>query len=102
MKAVVIALALAAVPLQGQYEDRDWSGAPATSANAPAPELRIDINHSTADGLMRVPGMSRSWAERIVRYRPYRTKQDILDRGVVTIEVYDRIKDFVIAHRDKQ
>jgi len=102
LKAVVIALALAAVPLHAQYEDRDWSGAPATSANAPAPELRIDINHSTADGLMRVPGMSRSWAERIVRYRPYRTKQDILDRGVVTIEVYDRIKDFVIAHRDKQ
>jgi DNA uptake protein ComE-like DNA-binding protein len=99
---VVISLALAAAFLQAQYKDRDWSGAPATSATAPAPELRVDINHSTTDGLMKVPGMNRSWAERIVRYRPYRTKQDLLDRGVVTIDVYDRIKDFVIAHRDKQ
>jgi len=46
--------------------------------------------------------MTHSWAGRIVRSRPYRTKQDLLERGVVTSEVYDRIKDFVIAHRDKQ
>jgi hypothetical protein len=46
--------------------------------------------------------MTRSWAGRIVRFRPYRTKQDLLEDGVVTGEVYDRIKDYVIAHRDKQ
>jgi len=46
--------------------------------------------------------MTRSWAGRIVRSRPYRTKQDLLEKGVVTSEVYDRIKDYVIAHRDKQ
>jgi hypothetical protein len=37
-----------------------------------------------------------------VRFRPYRTKQDLFDQGVVPSEVYDRIKDYVIAHRDKQ
>ncbi len=46
--------------------------------------------------------MTRSWAGRIVRFRPYRTKLDLLDRGVVTSQVYDRIKDYVIAHREKQ
>lgn len=51
---------------------------------------------------MKVPGMRRPWAQRIVRFRPYRSKQDLLDRGIVTSEVYDRIKDFVIAHREKQ
>jgi len=51
---------------------------------------------------MKVPGMTVSWAGRIVRFRPYRAKGDLLDRGVVTIQVYDRIKDYVIAHRDKQ
>lgn len=84
-----------------QYRDRDRSGAPATSVHAPPPESRVDINHATVDELMKAPGMTRSWAGRIVRYRPYRTKQDLLDRGVVTSEVYDRIKDFVIAHREK-
>ncbi len=51
---------------------------------------------------MKVPGMTRTWAARIVRYRPYRTKTDLIDRGIVTNQVYDRIKDYVIAHRAKQ
>ena len=46
--------------------------------------------------------MTQSWAGRIVRFRPYRTKQDLLEYGVVSSEVYDRIKDFVIAHREAQ
>jgi hypothetical protein len=46
--------------------------------------------------------MTPSWAGRIVRFRPYRTKQDLFDRGVLPSDVYDRIKDYVIAHRDKE
>lgn len=62
----------------------------------------MDINHASADELLSVQGMTRTWAERIVRFRPYRTKQDLLDRGVLPSEVYERIKDGVIAHREKQ
>lgn len=68
----------------------------------PPPEARVDINHASFDELMKVPGMTRSWAGRIVRFRPYRTKSDLIDRGVLTGDVYYRIKDFVIAHREKQ
>ena len=84
-----------------QNQDRDSSGVPKTSTSAPAPEQRIDINHAGVDQLLKIPGMTQSWAARIVRYRPYRTKQDLFDKGIVSSEVYDRIKDFVIAHRDK-
>lgn len=87
---------------QAQNQDRDSSGVPKTSASAPRPEARVDINHATSAELLKVPGMTQSWAARIVRFRPYRTKQDLLDKGVVSSEVYDRIKDFIIAHRDKQ
>jgi hypothetical protein len=45
--------------------------------------------------------MTPSWAGRIARFRPYHSKADLLDRGIVTMQVYDRIKDYVIAHRDK-
>ena len=85
-----------------QYQDRDSRGVPKTSATAPAPGARIDINHANVDELLKVPGMTRSWAGRIVRFRPYRTKQDLLERGVVSSEVYDRIKDYVIAHQKVQ
>jgi DNA uptake protein ComE-like DNA-binding protein len=85
-----------------QYQDRDTRGVPKTSSSAPPPELRTDINHAALNELLKVPGMTPSWAGRIVRYRPYHTKADLLDRGIVTAAVYDRIKDYVIAHRDKQ
>jgi competence protein ComEA len=74
----------------------------ARAPHTPPPEGLVDINHATADELMKAPGMTRTWAERIIRFRPYRTKQDLLDHGVVTGQVYDRIKDYIIAHREKQ
>ena len=46
--------------------------------------------------------MTKSWAGRILRYRPYHSKVDLLQRGVVSDAVYDRIKDYVIARRDTQ
>lgn len=82
--------------------DRDTNGASKTSATAPPPEARVDINHASIDQLMKAPGMTRTWAGRIVRYRPYRTKQDLVEYGIVTSGVYERIKDYVIAHRDER
>src|SRR4051812_3220854 len=65
-------------------------------------DQRVDINHASLDELLKVPGMTRSWAGRIVRFRPYRSKQDLLDKSIVTGEVYGRIKEYIIAHREKQ
>jgi DNA uptake protein ComE-like DNA-binding protein len=74
---------------------------PKPSAKSQQAEERIDINRASVKELMKAPGMTRVWAERIVRFRPYRTRLDLLERGVVSSRVYDRIKDFVIAHREK-
>jgi competence protein ComEA len=68
----------------------------------PPPEDRVDINHASVAELLKVPGMTATWAARIVRFRPYRTKLDLAESGVLPSDVYDRIKDYVIAHRDKQ
>jgi competence protein ComEA len=97
-----MALVCLCVATLARGQDRDSSGAPKTSASAPAPEARVDINHASIEELLKVPGMTQSWAARIVRYRPYRTKQDLFEKGVVSSAVYDRIKDFVIAHHDEQ
>jgi len=100
----VLAIAMLGVCLSGvaQYQDRDTRGVPKTSATAPPPEARFDINHADLNEMLKIPGMTRSWAGRVIRFRPYRTKLDLLDRGVVTSQVYERIKDYVIAHREKQ
>lgn len=62
----------------------------------------MDINHASVEELLKVPGMTPSWAGRIVRFRPYRTKLDLVEYGIVTSQVYDKIKDYVIAHQRAQ
>jgi hypothetical protein len=70
--------------------------------NGAEPGSRHARRHASVDELLKIPGMTRVWAARIVRFRPYRTKQELLERGIVTSQVYDRIKDYVIAHREAQ
>jgi len=70
--------------------------------NVPAEDERVDLNTASLEQLMKLPGMTRVWAARIVKFRPYRRKDELVDRGVVTGEVYARIKDWVVAHRAKQ
>jgi DNA uptake protein ComE-like DNA-binding protein len=82
-------------------------GLPQTQRTPPAhvniaPEDRIDINHATVEQLMKATGITRIWAERIVRFRPYRAKNELIDRGILPGQVYQRIKDAIIAHRDSQ
>lgn len=103
MRCTVWAVAIACMSLPGiaQY-DQDSNGVPKTSRNAPPPEDRIDINHATEDQLMKVPGMTRSWAGRIIRFRPYRVKGDLMEMGVVPDYFFDRINDYVIARHEKQ
>jgi DNA uptake protein ComE-like DNA-binding protein len=101
MRFAALAVAMLFVCLAGmaQNQDRDTRGVPKTSEAAPPPEARIDINHASADELLKIPGMTGVWAARIVRFRPYRTKQELLEHGIVTSQVYDKIKDYVIAHQ---
>ena len=77
--------------------------AAATSKNAAVHKAAepVDINRASVSGLMQVPGMTRVWAERIVRFRPYRSKQDLAENGVLPGAVYRKIKDGVVAHRVK-
>jgi competence protein ComEA len=75
---------------------------PNNAHTLPASESRVDINHASLDELLHVSGMTPSWAGRIIRFRPYRTKDDLVQRGVLTGPVYMRIKDYVIAHRKAQ
>jgi DNA uptake protein ComE-like DNA-binding protein len=94
---------LAVVSLAAEAAFPNPSQATASSARtSPTAEDKVDLNSATIDQLMKVPGMTRTWAARIVRFRPYRAKNDLLDRGVVTSEVYNRIKDHIVAHRLRQ
>jgi competence protein ComEA len=101
--AAIVSIWLLGAALAARCDGQTAASEPASKSRpAPAPQARVDINHATMDQLLKVPGMTPTWAGRIVRFRPYRTRQDLVEHGVLPSDVYDRIKDYVIAHREKQ
>ncbi len=55
------------------------------SAAAPAkPARAVDINHASAAQLRTLPGVDPAVAARIIAGRPYRSKADLVERGVLT------------------
>ena len=61
---------------------------------------RLDVNRASVEELEKLPGVTRVWAERIVRFRPYHSKLDLVNKGVIPPRVYHRIEGLVVAHRE--
>ena len=57
---------------------------------------RLDLNTASRADLRSV-GLSDAQASKVINHRPYKDKQQLLDRGVVTRREYDDIQDRVTA-----
>lgn len=69
---------------------------PAAPAYAPAARL-IDINTATKAELDSLPGIGAARSEAIIKGRPYKSKDELVRRSIVPQNVYDTIKDRIIA-----
>ena len=72
--------------------------APADAKKAPEP---MDINSATAKQLATLDGIGEARSAAIVKGRPYNGKDDLVNKKVLTQEVYDKIKDKIIAKQKK-
>lgn len=74
------------------------SKGPAVPAKAePAAATLMDINSATAKQLATLPGIGEARSTAIVNGRPYNGKDDLVNRKILTQDVYDKIKDKIIA-----
>ncbi|MFT4097253.1 MAG: helix-hairpin-helix domain-containing protein, partial [Rhodoblastus sp.] len=70
----------------------------ATPAPAPAMKMDLlDINTATLDQLKALKGVGDVRAAAIVKGRPYKGKDELVQKNIVPQGVYDDIKDKIIA-----
>ena len=73
---------------------------PATTGAAPAAAKQadlIDINSATEAQLSTLPGVAKARSEAIIKGRPYKGKDELLSKKIVPENVYNDIKDKIIA-----
>ncbi|MBA2690498.1 MAG: helix-hairpin-helix domain-containing protein [Burkholderiales bacterium] len=58
---------------------------------------KIDINSATDKELAQLPGIGEARAVAIVKGRPYKGKDELVDKKILGKSVYDKIKDKIIA-----
>ncbi len=63
---------------------------------APAAPL-VDINSASAEDLDKLPGIGKSRADAIIKGRPYKGKDDLVNKKILTPGVYNGIKGKIIA-----
>lgn len=109
--AFMAAIALAA-PISGYSQDKSKADDKAkqeakgksaekskAADKAKAAEEIIDINTATAAQLMTLDGIGEARAAAIIKGRPYRGKNELVDRKIVPGAVYEKIKEKMVAHQ---
>nr|WP_294504633.1 helix-hairpin-helix domain-containing protein [uncultured Rhodopila sp.] len=91
--------ALLALPASAQTPQttpaKPSTGMMATKPAAAAP--LVDINSASADDLDKLPGIGKSRADAIIKGRPYKGKDDLVNKKILTPGVYNGIKNKIIA-----
>jgi len=57
----------------------------------------LDLNRASKDELKKLPGVTDALADKIIAGRPYLTKARLVTQNVVSMGVYQGIKDKVVA-----
>jgi competence protein ComEA len=70
---------------------------PEQKAPPAAKKQPLDINSASADELKTVAGISEADAKKIIENRPYKSKDDLVQKKVMPKATYDKIKDQIVA-----
>jgi DNA uptake protein ComE-like DNA-binding protein len=57
----------------------------------------LNVNSASKDQLEELPGLSAKQSEAVINNRPYNSKHDLVAKGIISEQEYDRIADRLTA-----
>jgi len=57
----------------------------------------VDINSATADQLKALPGIGDAYSKKIIEGRPYKRKDELVQKKVIPQATYDKVKGQIVA-----
>jgi len=106
MKRLLLAIAVMLLTFVGPVvaADKDAKATaktPSAAQKAPAAAEKLDLNTATEQELSELPGIGEARSKAIIKGRPYKGKDELVERKILTQSVYNKIKDQVIAKQVK-
>jgi competence protein ComEA len=57
----------------------------------------VGLNRATADKLRGLPSIVDAYSEEIIKGRPYKRKDELVQKKIIHQATYDKIKDQIVA-----
>jgi competence protein ComEA len=70
---------------------------PAAAKEAAAKAELLDINSAGEQQLKTLPGIGDAYSAKIIQNRPYKAKNELVQKNIIPEATYDKIKDLIIA-----